>query len=178
MVFTGVEIFEIIVTIFIVGFIFEKLFQLPAPFKEQSTLKRTLLSSLILSPGIILHELGHKFVALAFGCSATYQMSFFGLLIGVILKLIDFPFFFFIPAYVSISSIPSRIAYFFIAIAGPLVNAGLFLFFWTFLKLRKVRGRRAFYFFIASRMNLYLFILNLLPIPGTDGYQALAAILG
>lgn len=178
MLFTAREIMEIVATIFIIGFIFEKLLQLPSPFRREGTLRRTLISSLILSPGIVLHEFGHKFVALAFGCSATYQMSYFGLLIGVILKLLNFPFFFFIPAYVNISGIPSRFAYFWIAIAGPLVNFLLFLFFWFPLKLGKVGGKTGFYFFIASRMNLYLFILNLLPIFGTDGYQALVALLG
>lgn len=179
MIFAAQEILEIILTIIIVGFIFEKLFQLPMySFKEESILRRSMLSSLLLSPAIILHELSHKFVALAFGCSATYQMSYFGLLIGVILKLLNFPFFFFIPAYVNISSIPNRLAYFSIAIAGPLTNLILFLLFSILLKYGKIRGKNAFYFFIASRMNLYLFILNLIPIPGTDGYQAMVAILG
>ena len=43
------------------------------------------------APAIIIHELGHKFVAMAYGYTATFEMFSLGLAIGVVLKLIGSP---------------------------------------------------------------------------------------
>src|SRR3989338_8250901 len=89
-----IEIFYIIIATLVTGYIFTGLLPI-------RTSKRDVLDSYIkgfdwsefwfacavAAPGIIFHEMGHKFVAMAFGLKAFFQISYFGLLLGVLLKL-------------------------------------------------------------------------------------------
>jgi Zn-dependent protease len=65
-----------------------------------------------------------------------------------------------------------------IAFAGPLVH----LVFWTCAALmgRKQGISRKFKYTLAlvSRINMFLFIFNMLPIPGFDGFQVYSGIVG
>ncbi|MCW1301285.1 MAG: hypothetical protein QW507_01895 [Candidatus Nanoarchaeia archaeon] len=167
------EIVEILGTILLLGFIFEQFLQ--NPYLRRGIWERILIASLILSPAVVLHELAHKFVALHFNCSAVYNMYFPGLAIGVVLKLLRSPILFFIPAYVSISGQLTRNAIFWISIAGPLTNLLIYLV--ARVTIHRMEGERAFYTYLVSRVNLYLFLFNLLPIPYTDGYQALSTFV-
>lgn len=167
------EVVEILVTILVLGFIFERLLQIPQ--SRRKIWERTLIASAVLSPAVVLHELAHKFVALYFNCSAVYNMYFLGLMIGVVLKLIGSPVLFFIPAFVSITGQMTRNAVFWISIAGPLTN--LLIYLMARLLLPRMREEMAFYTYVVSKVNLYLFLFNLLPFPYTDGYQALNALV-
>ncbi len=53
-------------------------------------------------PAVLLHEFGHKFIALAFGLTAVFKAAYIWLGIGLILKFTGLVFF--IPAYVSIGA--------------------------------------------------------------------------
>ena len=41
------------------------------------------------SAGVILHEMGHKFVGLSFDLNAQYEIWITGLLIGVVLRALN-----------------------------------------------------------------------------------------
>jgi len=68
----------------------------------------------------------NKFVALGFGLSATFHASYFGLSLGVFLRLIHSPFIIFVPGFVSITG-GTPLQYSIIAAAGPLMNLILWL---------------------------------------------------
>ncbi|AAR39188.1 NEQ339 [Nanoarchaeum equitans Kin4-M] len=109
-----------------------------------------------------LHELFHKITALALGYNAYITVNWFGLLIGLFLRLIDFPIIFFVPAMVVIPYITNPLHYSLIAVAGPLANLLLYIIF---------RDSPIGY------MNFYLFILNMLPLPGLDGFKFLVGLI-
>jgi len=89
--FTLTEIFNILITIVIVGIIFSR------SFEQQEIVFWMKIAGI----SVIAHELLHKFAALALGYPAFYNVSILGLLIGLIFKFAGFPFVFFIPGYVS-----------------------------------------------------------------------------
>ncbi|MEM2121615.1 MAG: hypothetical protein QXU20_03090 [Candidatus Woesearchaeota archaeon] len=139
------------------------------------------LAVLIVAPGIILHELAHKFVALGFGMQATFNAAYGWLFVGLLMKFFGFPFIFFIPAYVSISGAGSYLQYSITALAGPLTNLLLFIISSLIVSRAPKRFRRKKYFLpvmiLTARINLFLFIFNMLPIPGFDGFQFLYGLI-
>jgi len=164
MLFSLWELFDVIVMTLAVGYIFKDLFsRIENPF---------LFSCLVTAPALLLHELGHKFVGLAFGLDATFHAAYFWLIIGVALKLAQFPFLFFVPAYVSlgggdIGPLASALT----SVAGPGVNLLLFLLSWGLLQQKKLKTRTFLFLTVTKQINLFLFVFNMLPIPGFDGLK-------
>ncbi len=160
------EIIDVLATILLAGFILQPL-------------SRNLKQSFALAGlSIVLHELGHKFTALAFGFNAVYHASYAGLGLGLLLRFIGVPVFF-VPAYVSISGPGVPIGYTLTALAGPLVN--ITLYFLSYLALSKLYANEwviQHSDFLKSLMiiNLWLGIINLIPFPGTDGFNALVSL--
>ncbi|MGB9675235.1 MAG: hypothetical protein ACP5IJ_02820 [Candidatus Nanoarchaeia archaeon] len=181
------EVIQIIVTIIAVGFIFS-----PLPFinfeiydelgnsdknrKRKIVLKMIGFGAAVAAPAVILHELAHKLLALHFGFSATYFASWWGLSIGIFLKLLSSNFIFFVPGYVSISGIGTPIQFGLVALAGPITNLILFLIFTIFLSLN-IAPKYQVIWALSKRINLWLFIFNMLPIPGLDGFKFYTSLL-
>ncbi len=140
------EVLNAVIMSFIVGFIFSDtlaqhlrgvsyhMHHLPGLQKQgflttlfsKQELLNIFYATLIVAPAIVFHELGHKFVAMAFGLYATFNAAYPWLALGVLLKLLNFGFIFFVPAYVSISGNAPPLANALIAFAGPCVNALLY----------------------------------------------------
>jgi len=189
MFFSFAEIFDIIIMAFAIGFIFKDVFKY-APkvevFTPEYYIKKARFkwndfwfAVAVVAPSIILHEFGHKFVALAFGMSAVFHAAYTWLVIGIIMKLINFGFIFFVPAYTLISGGVSHSQMAMVAVAGPLVNLVL----WLGAKLAlsqqkklKLSRLNQHLLFLVSRINMFLFIFNMLPIPGFDGYSFFSSI--
>lgn len=130
------------------------------------------------APAIILHELGHKFTALNFGFDATFHAAYTWLFIGVMLKLLNFGFIFFVPAYVSYSGAVSAMQSSMIAFAGPFVNLLLWVIPYVLLKQDiKMKSKTRALLFMTSRINMFLFIFNMLPIPMFDGYHVFRGLI-
>jgi Zn-dependent protease len=173
------EIVSLVIMSVALGFIFSDLFsKYKIPSKDPLTIMRQsnklnemLFAIMIVAPAVVLHELGHKFVAMAFGQFAQFHVSLTGLAIGTGLKLIGFPFIIFVPGYVSISG-QSLLGWqnSLIAFAGPGVNLLLWLVFWLIAKQAK-EPQKKIIFLIMARINLFLFAFNMIPIPPFDGYQ-------
>jgi Zn-dependent protease len=137
-------------------------------------------SILVTAPAIVLHELGHKFTALAFGLSAQFHAAYFWLFIGLVLKLINFGFIFFVPAYVNIIGNPAPLVSSAIAFAGPFVNCLLWLLSSLLLNTKifgKINKRYVPYLFLTKRINMFLFIFNMLPLPMFDGFKVFDGII-
>jgi len=177
--FTITEIVELIITVLALGYIFSGMIRKPKGVADMMFENRFFdwenikYSMAVVAPAVIIHELGHKFIAVALGYSATYHMVSWGLGLGVILRLIGSSFIFFIPGYVAIAGIAGITKEFsYIALAGPLVNLTLFFISWGVLRANiYTKLRRAFY--ISKQINLWLFGLNMIPIAMFDGAKVL-----
>ncbi|MFH0979175.1 MAG: M50 family metallopeptidase [Candidatus Woesearchaeota archaeon] len=178
MFFTIHEMFDIIVMSLAVGFIFSDLASRFKPQKDPlldlskgylnwDDLKFSVLAT---APAVLFHELSHKFLALGYGMQATFNAAYGWLGLGVILKLLKFPFIFFVPAYISISGNGTPLQHALIAVAGPAMNGFLWLLSFLFLKSRTFKRKYDGLLFLTGKINMFLFIFNLLPIPGFDGF--------
>jgi hypothetical protein len=136
------EIIDLIIMSIAVGYILMGIFRFKRRDKKEAFNWQALKFSIIVSaPALILHELGHKFVALAYGLEPTFHAAYAWLGIGIALKLLRTGFIFFIPAYVNICptgqcNVPAS-AMSAIAFAGPAMNLILFLGAWILLKKGK-----------------------------------------
>ena len=136
------EVIKLAVTSLVLGIIFMGLFPRktrtvydmmhPKRFKWDDLWFAILISA----PAVVLHEIAHKFVAMGFGYSASFDLFYFGLGLGLLLRLINSPFLIIAPGYVTIPPIVSNneLAYRLIAFAGPLTN--LLLWFIAFMVVR------------------------------------------
>lgn len=124
----------------------------------------------VTAPAIVLHEMMHKFVALAVGLKeAVFHAWYFGLFLGIFLKWIHSPFILFAPGYVSMGE-SSPLVMALTAFAGPAMNLVLFLGAGWILHYKKTLTRsQAMFLYLTKQINLFLFIFNMLPIPPLDG---------
>ena len=135
------------------------------------------------APAIIVHELAHKFVAISFGLNAIFYAFYrqtFTLILGALAifsKLTGFGLMLFVPGYVGISGPGTNIQFAVAALAGPLVNLALWLGAWIILKKKAYKKKYYLLLILTSRINMVLFIFNMLPIPGFDGYNFLAHLI-
>jgi Zn-dependent protease len=199
------EILDIILMTVILGFLFMSALK-PMRKASEDVLERYLKKSsrfdwhalwfaaLVTAPAIILHEFGHKITALSFGLNATFHAAcstanlipgsppFFdfycGLtLLSIVLKLVNFGFIFFIPAFVSIGGNATVLQHTLIAFAGPFVNLLLFTFSWMMLTYNKTLSPKTKHFLVLSKnINLFLFVFNMIPIPGFDGFTVFSGL--
>lgn len=169
------EILDMIITTIAAGFVFMDMFKRPG-WEAESFANKLVFSSLVATPAIILHEFGHKFVALGFGYQATFHAAYLWLGLGILLKLLNFPFLIIVPAYVSIigASGTNTAA---IAFAGPAVNGILFITGWLLLKYGTWSRTTEAVLFYTKNINMFLFIFNLLPLPGFDGLSVFTNLI-
>ncbi|MEM4755571.1 MAG: M50 family metallopeptidase [Candidatus Woesearchaeota archaeon] len=196
MVFTFLEVIDALLMTFLVGFIFSGFFKKEPQTREEVYASyekprswidwdALLFAAMITAPAILLHELGHKIAALGFGMVATFHAAYLWLFLGVVLKLLQFPFIFFVPAYVSwgcssavcqasLSANPWIGSI--IAIAGPLVNLLLWFGAWAYLRWGKPKRKWIQALVLTKRINLFLFVFNMLPLPPFDGFHFFAGL--
>ncbi|MDD5650407.1 MAG: M50 family metallopeptidase [Candidatus Nanoarchaeia archaeon] len=179
MLITPLEILYLIITTAVIAYIFMDYIKLPTELNfNKFNWKSFKFAALVAAPGIILHELGHKFMAMSLGFEALFYIFTFGLFLGIFLKWIKSPFIMLAPGYVSILENPTGIQSGIIAFAGPLVNLILWLGSWLVLnKSRKLKRKTALFLYLTQQINMILFIFNMIPIPPLDGYKVLMGII-
>jgi len=134
-------------------------------------------SVIITAPALIAHELAHKFVAIALGLEAVFHAAYTWLGIGIALKLLGSGFIFFIPGYVSIGELSDPMSTLLIAGAGPFLNLVLWLGSALVLKAHQRFTKRAYIvLFMTKTINMWLFVLNMLPLPFADGFKVYASV--
>lgn len=180
---TLTEILYLVILTFAIGFIFSGIVRLPKSDLEIVQVKKIFdwetikFASLVAAPGIILHELAHKFSAMAFGLEAVFHIWPTGLGIGIILRILNLGFIFVAPGYVSIvgaNVFQSIIT----AFAGPLMNLILWLGAGYYLKKNMNLSRRtAIGVVLLKEINKWLFIFNMIPIPPLDGSKVLFGLI-
>lgn len=173
------EIIDIAIMSLAVGYIFSDLASRFRPVKDplmefaKGTFRYENFKFAVLAtaPAVLLHELSHKFLAVSFGMSATFHATYLWLAVGVGLKLLNFPFIFFVPAFVSISGPGTVLQSSLVAFAGPTTNAVIWLVSYLLMKKTHFGKKHLSLLFLTSRINMFLFIFNMLPIPGFDGFS-------
>jgi len=165
------EIVDFIVMALIVGYIFSDFF-LRRKTNVVLDYKAILFAAAITAPAIALHELSHKFVAISLGLNATFHAAYFWLMIGLVLKAVSPGFIFFVPAYVTIQGLSTPLTQTIVSVAGPLTNLALFFIAWAVLALKVTKNEKGIFFLrLTKRINGFLFVFNMIPIPGFDGFQ-------
>lgn len=169
-----VELLNIAIMTVAVGFIFRKSLALE---RHHSFLKGLGIAALLVAPAIILHEFGHKIVALSFGLQAVFSIPVMWLVIGVALAAFNAPIVFFVPAYINILGTPLPWQDALISFAGPGVNLLLFLVAFALLRHGNLSERARFFWGFNKRINGFLFLFNMIPIPPFDGFGFFSALL-
>ncbi|MBI4149211.1 site-2 protease family protein [Candidatus Woesearchaeota archaeon] len=167
------EIIDFIIMTLFLGYLFQDMFA-RSPHAQRFDWKSFRFAVYVTAPAIILHELFHKLAALAFGFDAVFHAFYADtttLWLGIfalLAKLAHFGFFFIVPGFVSISGSGTPLHYALIAFAGPALN----LLLWQAASyLSKRHTRHGALLAVTAKINMFLFIFNMLPIPGFDGFQ-------
>ena len=180
------EIADIAIMTAALGFIFSGMFQSYSRKHDYDPLthyrsgfdwEAFRFAAYVTAPAIILHEFGHKFVAMAFGVSAVFHAAYTWLAIGVAMKLLSFPFIFFVRAFVTHASV-GALADSLIAFSGPAVNLVLWLGAWLIHRQGLMDKRYGNGLLLTAKINMLLFIFNMLPIPGFDGFRFFLGLVG
>lgn len=173
------ELFDLAIMIAVIGYIFKDLLPVADTrnyepldaFRKKRFFSEGFRNALIVAaPAIALHEIGHKAAALSFGLQATFHAAYQWLGIGLLLKIINAPFLFFVPGFVSYSGAGVEpLARALIAFSGPLVNLLLFLFATIAIRRKWFSRKHLSLLYMTKQINLFLFIFNMLPIGFFDG---------
>ncbi len=176
------EVIYLVAASFVVGYIFSGYVKKPSKdvidqYNTGFSWENLKFATMIATPGIVLHELAHKFVAMGFGLNAVFEIWPTGLAVGVILKLLGSGFMLLAPGYVSILGVTSGLQQVLISFAGPAVNLLLWLGASHFVKRKNNLSRnQAIGLFVIAEMNKWLFIFNMLPLPPLDGYKVFSGL--
>jgi len=133
-------------------------------------------AAIITGPAVVLHELGHKFVAMAFGLSTEFFASYWGLGLGVFLKMVGAPFIIFVPGYVTIPYDTHVLVSGIVAFAGPLMNLAIWIAAGIYLKYFKLNHKQMILTVLTKKINMFLFIFNMIPFGIFDGAKVFRAL--
>lgn len=171
--FTLIELFYLLVLVLSIGYIFTSFIKDPTRYYSFGfNWQDFKFALLVAAPGIVIHELLHKFTAIFFGLSANFYIFWAGLGIAVFLKLISSPFLLIAPGYVAISGNATQLQSTLISFAGPFAN--LLIWFIAYLILnsaKRLSRQQAVLLYLTKKINLTLFIFNMIPIPPLDGFK-------
>ncbi|MCQ2976515.1 MAG: site-2 protease family protein [archaeon] len=174
--FTKREVMDLLISFLVISFGFCILYS-----NRNFSVITLLLPIIMLGVGLgfIFHELGHKLTAMHYGYWAEYKLWVYGLVIAIVSSF--FGFIFAAPGAVYIygydmTDKENGI----ISIAGPIVNIVLTLIFLailyslgTSIYFDQTANLIALICIIGSKINSFLALFNLLPIPTLDGSKVL-----
>ena len=133
-------------------------------------------AAILTAPAVVLHEFAHKFVALAFGLEAEFFAHYWGLGLGVFLKMVGAPFIIFVPGYVTIPYDTHVLVSGVVALAGPMMNLFLWVCAGVYLKFFKLSKKQMILAYLTKKINMFLFIFNMIPFGFFDGAKVFRAL--
>ncbi len=182
-IFSIAEVIRLLIMTAALGYIFMDYIKSPSTLTNQLLSSRSFswenfkFAALVTAPGIILHEMGHKFVGLAMGIKTEFFVYYFGLFLGIFLKWISSPFIIFAPGYVSLSGPITDFQRLVTSFAGPAMNLILFLSAYIILNRKKTLTRnQAIALHLTKQINFFLFLFNLIPLRPFDGYAVFSSL--
>lgn len=181
--FTKEEIKDILISVGVLTLLYALSVTRPMGWSYESLVLFIPISFIAVGLGFILHEMGHKIVAQKFGFFSEYRKWNYGLILGFITAFSGFMFF--APGAVYFGSYgrmvtPEENGK--ISIAGPIVNiilAIIFLALTMFLRpMLTYDNFNIMYLVIlttilAFKLNSFLALFNLIPIPPLDGSKVI-----
>ena len=185
------EVVDIVIMSLFLGFLFQDIIfprgRSVDPTKMYATgfdWKGFWYSTMLIAPSIILHELGHKFVAMSYGMQAVFHafyaqtFTFWLGMFALLSKFFSFGFIFLVPGFVSITGTGTALEFALISFAGPAVH--LVVWIGSLLVLthyKKLTSKQKIFVTLLKQINMFLFIFNMLPIPGFDGFGVYSSLL-
>ena len=178
------EIIDIVIMTFAIGYIFSTIIRRepttgydPLKYYQKNKLWEDIkFGAMIAAPAVVLHELSHKFVAMAYGAIATLHAPLGWYFIVILLRLLNFPLVFFVGGYVTHTPLlPFASAM--VALAGPFMNLILYVGCTVVVKYKLIPKKYYRMALISGKLNLFLFIFNMIPIPGFDGSHVFSGLL-
>ena len=173
------ELIDILIMSLAIGYIFSGLLKKPVPEDydplKSNDAKKMLWENvkfavIVAAPAVVLHELAHKFIAMAFGAEAVLFAPYGWYLLIVLLKAINFPLLFFVGGLVVHTSLPPLQSAF-VSLAGPLTNFFIWLILFFGLKNKLIPKKYRLIAIPLAKISLFLAIFNMIPIPGFDGFN-------
>lgn len=175
------EIFDIIIMTLAIGYIFSTFIKReplegydPLKYYQKSQLWEDIkFGAIIAAPAVVFHELAHKFVAIGYGATAILHAPLGWYATIIILRMLNFPFLFFVGGYVTVTrTIPlPALSSALVSVAGPLMNLFLYVLFTALVKYKLIHRKYYRMAVISAKLNLFLLAFNMIPIPGFDGYN-------
>jgi Zn-dependent protease len=182
---TLMEVVDVIIMTAVLGFIFMSFFKKRPVAKDIIDVYKQRVKGFqwndfwfavaVIAPAIVLHEAAHKFVAMGFGMQAVFHAHYTFLGLGLLLKLLNFGFIFVVPGFVSITGTGTPLQFATIAFAGPFIHLLFWIIAAVYLKYGKTKN--TYFWVLTKKINMFLFILNMLPIPGIDGFKVYSGLL-
>ena len=177
------EIVDIVIMTFAIGFIFSDFFKReplegydPVRYYGRSPRWGNIkFAAMIAAPAVVLHELAHKFVAMGFGATATLHAPYTLYAIVIMMKLLRFPLLFFVGGYVAHTPLPPLESAL-VAVAGPLMNFLVWGGIFTIIHFRLADKKYYKILGAMAKLSLFLGIFNMIPIPGFDGFHFFSSL--
>jgi len=178
------EVIDMIIMSLAIGYIFSGILKKPVPEdydplvhyqKKSSNWENVKFAALAAGPAVVFHELSHKFVAMFFGAKAVLYAPYGFYALVILLKAVGFPFLFFVGGFVRhtpLPALPSAL----VALSGPLINFTLWFLAIRLVKMKKIPNKYLPYVVPFARINLFLGIFNMIPLPGFDGFNVIRGI--
>ncbi|MFA5141475.1 MAG: M50 family metallopeptidase [Candidatus Woesearchaeota archaeon] len=181
MLFQSTEIFDILVMAAVIGYLFKDIFnrygkQAYDPLNQTTDYRPFMYAVITVGSSILLHELFHKFIAMSLGLTATFHAAYNFLFFGLLLRLMGVGYIFFVPAYVSHTA-TTGLNSALIAFGGPLANLLIWLACYVIIKENMAKKKYLPLIYFTKYINGFLFVVNMLPIPGLDGFWVYTGLL-
>jgi Zn-dependent protease len=182
------EVIGLIVVAFYISYIFSGFIKKPRNiYDEDYSYKNQLwedmkFSAMIVVPAVILHEMAHKFIAMFLGFESAFYGFYYSswtmtlAIISIFLRIFHAPFIILVPGFVGIPPNVDPLSTGIIAFAGPLTNLIMFFIADYIIKNKQLNRNQLILATLTKKINIFLFIFNMIPIAPFDGGKVLTAL--